>query len=215
MTIREHGCERAREVLLLFVPLSLVNLMDMLTMKGQILAYYHLSTKVERSNGLDWYETAYADCEKLSVLYGVSLDKVVGMVAALSPRNKWERNVSDVEQVLLLGERATVGTFKANKDKAIRIMMGEPILDVLKGNKVRAFYHCIRFFGSTHRVCVDGHAYAVACGYGERFQVKKISDEAYDEIERAYQQVAAELFMLPNQLQATTWLTYRRVHKIR
>ena len=178
-----------------------------------IRAYYLLSTLREKEQGLEWYKSARSECTRLAKLYSLNLSTVVGVLAALSPRNRWTRNVSDTEQVILFGEDATVGTFSANKTKATRILCGESPLDVLSGNKVRSFYTCIVDTKSLD-CCIDSHAYAVALGSGERIKAKNISDNTYTKIKEAYQELAGELSLQPKQLQAITWLAFRRIHKI-
>lgn len=180
-------------------------------MTAQILAYYNLATKREIADGKLWYANAYNTCKQLSELYDVPLFTVVGILAALSPRNKWERNVQDTEAVLVHGENATVATFTRNKVKAVRILNGEQPLDVLSGNKVRSFFTCII---SNDDVCIDSHAYAVACGYGEHVTPKRIGDKQYFEIQVAYCKAASTLGLYGNQLQAITWLAYKRIHKV-
>ena len=179
----------------------------------QIQGYLNLATPWELLEGKEWYANAKIDCLMLSHLHGVPTNTVAGMVAALSPRNRWSRNVVDAESVILHGECATVATFKTNKAKAVRILQGEWPLDVLSGNKVRAFYTCI-VDPLTDDVCVDGHAYGVACGYGQRVQVKRITDTEYTKISQAYQCVASANELAPHQVQAITWLVYRRIHNI-
>jgi hypothetical protein len=114
---------------------------------------------------------------------------------------------------LLHGELAKVGTFTLNKVKALAILAGADPLCTLKGNKVRSFFSCV-LNPQCYLVCVDGHAYGVAKGNGQRLQPKVIKDDEYLAISQAYQAVAAELNILPLQLQAITWLSYRRIHGI-
>ena len=178
-----------------------------------IRAYYLLSTQNEKVVGLSWYRNARNACTRLAKIYSLPLSVVVGILAALSPRNKWIRNVSDTEQLILLGSSATVSTFNSNKDKALRILNGEPPLDVLSGNKVISFYKCVNFLG-TDEVCVDSHALGVAKGNGERLKSRHVTDSDYFTIVKAYQEVASVLEIEPKQLQAITWLTYRRIHTI-
>lgn len=186
----------------------------MKTITDNIRAYYLLSTLHERQQGLDWYDTAYRDCESLAITYDISTQVICGMVAALSPRNRWTRNITDTEQVILLGEDAVVGTFNTNKTKALKILNGASPLTVLSGNKVTAFYKCLVYRVICDDVCVDTHAYGVALGNGERLRPKNISDTKYAEISDDYRELALELGIQPKQLQAITWLTYRRIHKI-
>jgi hypothetical protein len=187
----------------------MLNVQDMVT---QIIGYYNLSTKYERQEGELWYPDAWKTCKDLAKLYNVPKHHVAGIVAALSPRNKWSRNVIDAEAVLAHGEHATVSTFRLNKDKALRILNDDDPMNVLSGNKVRSFY--LSIIGFTSEPCIDGHAYAVACGNGERLKVKRISDTDYADVQRAYLLAADSIGISASTLQATTWLTYRRVHKI-
>ena len=182
-------------------------------LENNIRAYYLLSTPNEKEQGLDWYKNARSVCVRLSKQHDIPLPIVVGILAGLSPRNRWNRNVSDTEQVILLGAGATVGTFNDNKAKAVRILNGENALDVLSGNKVRSFYNCI-ISKYSDDVCIDSHTYAVAVGNGTRVKPSTISDTEYSTIQDAFQTVAETLKIEPKQLQATTWLTYRRIHKI-
>lgn len=188
-------------------------MLSLYEMERQILGYYNLATKIERASGITWYADALAECEMLASLYTLPVTTVVGMVAALSPRNRWATNVLDAEQVIVNGENASVHTFQANLAKAVRILNGEHPTDVLRGNKVCAFYHCL-CLDETDTVCVDGHAYGVACGFGERIQVKTVTAAAYERISTVYVNTANHLGLEPRQLQATTWLTYRRIHNI-
>ena len=185
-------------------------------MVDNIKAYYLMSTRLEKQQGKVWYRTANRICTELAELYDVPITTVIGIMSALSPRNKWERNVRDTEAVLVHGENATVATFNANKVKAVRILNGEEPLDVLSGNKVRSFYECIKGveWGCCIETCIDSHAYGVACGYGERIKPKSISDRLYLVIQSAYVQAAADLDLQPMQLQAITWLAYKRIHNI-
>jgi hypothetical protein len=92
----------------------------------------------------------------------------------------------------------------------------EAIPNILSGQKVVAFYRSI--MGDRNAVCVDGHAYAIFIG--ERIPTTKtpsITPKLFETIQRAYQLVAkrsADLCgveLSPTQVQAVTWVTYRRL----
>ena len=179
---------------------------------------------------LDWYKRAHKLGVRLIHAYdGLTLGQAVGVIAALSPNNKWTRNCTDAEAMIKAWHMGAdpmgvkVCTFNPNKAKAAAILAltaddleTDTIAEILKGRKVVAFYRSI--MGDPDAVCVDGHAYAV--WIGERIpttQTPSIGVKLYADIARAYQLVAKRSYELcgttltPTQVQAVTWVTYRRL----
>ena len=194
-----------------------------------IIGTYHLSTDLERSNGKNWYRQAHRAALDLSGPFACGVITSAGVIAALSPNNKWERNLRDA-QVLLdtfktLGAYAAsqvrVCTFDTNKAKALAILkLQNPTVDdvvtVLHGLKISAFYRCI--LGDSQAVCVDGHAYSI--WFGEHItttKTPKISARLYAQIADDYR-AAAQIVsttsqsVTPSELQAITWLTHKRLN---
>ena len=182
--------------------------------------------------GVEWYNRAHKLKVRLIHAYdGLTLGKAVGVIAALSPNNKWTRNCVDAEAMIKAWHYGAdplsvkVCTFNPNKAKAATILAlsdaetqgdVDVIAEILNGRKVKAFYRSI--LGDPDAVCVDGHAYAV--WIGERIpttQTPKIGVKLYADIARAYQLVAKRSYDLcgvtlsATQVQATTWVTYRRL----
>ena len=182
--------------------------------------------------GVEWYNRAHKLGVRLIHAYdGLTLGQAVGVIAALSPNNKWTRNCTDAETMIKAWHHGAdplavkVCTFNKNKAKAAAILAlsddetqgdVDPIAPILNGRKVTAFYRSI--LGDPDAVCVDGHAYSV--WIGERIpttQTPKIGVKLYADIARAYQLVAKRSFNLcgvtlsPTQVQAVTWVTYRRL----
>ncbi len=188
-----------------------------------------LATVADIEQGKNWYQRAYDLAVQLMHAYnGITLGQCVGVIAALSPNNKWERNCNDAEAMIKAWSKGCdpksvkVCTFNKNKEKAAAILdlpdefTTEDIETILSGRKVVAFYRCIMGFNDT--VCVDGHAYAI--WLGERVPTTKtpsISATLYETITRAYVNTASVSFDLvgecltPAQVQAVTWVTYRRL----
>ena len=190
-----------------------------------ILDYYHQATQVEYSNGRLWYLNAHHQCEYLAIKHSLPLNKVIGMTAALSPRNRWSRNLIDVEN--LLSHAGTFGinsddiydvkvaTFNGNKIKAINILQDTSDVDMsshLGGSKVISFYRCI-LNPSGQDVCLDGHSIAVASGT-KRITGLSLSGKHYLNLAALYVEAASQVNLTPSELQAITWLVYRRIHKI-
>jgi hypothetical protein len=192
---------------------------------GQILAVFFSANDSELLAGSRFYPDALAYCQQLSRQYGCTVECAAGVIAALSPNNNWQRNQHDASALIrafCLGSHTDasnvkVATYNANKIKALNILSGADPLSILGGLKVRAFYDCIVGGDS---VCVDGHAYSVWAG--ERFILKKmptISPKLYAAITADYRLAAKQInqIMVANysacQVQAVTWLVWRRIIK--
>ena len=173
--------------------------------------------------GRFWYNNAYEQADRISNKYGISTDTVIGVIAALSPQNPWERNVLDADKVCYLhsiGEDVIsykAGTFKTNLRKAQAILNGESPEVVLGGLKVQNFYRCIK--GEDDAVCVDGHAYSI--WIGERVstsETPKITPKLYDRIATDFKVATTAINQiiqtsyLPRHVQAITWLVHRRLY---
>jgi hypothetical protein len=187
-----------------------------------------LASAADIQQGRSWYKRAYTLALSFVHTYqGLTYGQAIGVIAALSPNNKWERNCADAESMIKLwhvGEdsrQAKVCTYNTNKDKAARILElespdSEAIQDILSGQKVVAFYRCISGFKDT--VCVDGHAFAIFMG--ERIPTTKtpnIGKALYAAITRSYILASERSFdacgygLTPAEVQAVTWVTYRRL----
>jgi hypothetical protein len=186
-----------------------------------------LASQADLAAGIEWYARAERLARRLAETYGCTFEQAVGVIAALSPNNRWTRNCIDAEamiQVWALGIdpiTVKVCTFGPNRAKAASILaLAEPTQDsiaaILNGRKVTAFFLSIT--GRHDAVCVDGHAFAV--WVGQRIpttQTPSISPKLYATIARAYCLVAKRSKALcgealtPAQTQAVTWVTYRRL----
>ena len=94
---------------------------------------YNEATEADKKSGENWYLTAHEICLKLQEdnKNVFTLEQIAGVIAALSPRNKWERNILDAANVLRAvrlkksPEAVKVCTFNKNKQKAFNIAKGE------------------------------------------------------------------------------------------
>ena len=187
---------------------------------GSILAVFFSASESEIIEGRDWYAQANLVARSLSNRYDLAGPHVAaGVIAALSPNNRWHRNVIDAETLIRTvysGDECDaikVSTYSKNKEKAIKILDGEHPEDVLGGFKVRAFYNCI--IGGDD-VCIDGHAFSVWSG--QRFtttKTPKISPKLYNSISQDFRQAAVVINGVTGscytaaQIQAITWVTWR------
>lgn len=191
---------------------------------ANILAIFFLSDTAERHHGAHWYRDAYRICEDIALENNLDSHTVAGIIAALSPNNKWGRNIRDAENLIRaykLGgyvdaKRLKVSTYGANKQKSLQILAGSQPLDVLGGLKVRAFYNCI--IGGQDAVCIDGHAYAI--WRGERIsttKTPKISPKLYSQISADYIKASEQINNILGtsysgaQVQAICWTVWQRI----
>jgi len=187
-----------------------------------ILSVYNLANAGDLTTGLSWYHQALAVAKTIATRYGIHPHEAAGVIAALSPRNRWERNLQDAENLIAAYAAAgaegcakiKVCTFSANKAKAIRILEAGCITDadvikILSGPKLTEFYSCIVGISD---VCIDGHAYAI--WFGERVtleNVPSIGVKLRREIKADYRKAAEILGVSPAQCQAVTWCAWRRL----
>jgi len=189
---------------------------------GSILAVFFSASQADIIEGENWYFRANLIASEIGQRYGLDQHVVAGVIAALSPNNRWSRNVADTEALVKafqLGDvnlkAVKVSTFGENKDKAIRILGGEDPRDVLGGLKVRAFYECIV---GGNQVCVDGHAYSIWLGQRvATSSTPKISPKLYERIANDYCLAASQINEItdssytPSQIQAITWVVWRNL----
>lgn len=173
---------------------------------ANILATYASSTDQDREEGTLWYPLAHLFAATVGK---GSVTKGAGIIAALSPQTSWPLN-----KRLALAARSgrITGHTGINCRKALECRQGHNPLDVLGGNKVRAFYTLIADPWNAYDVVIDRHAFDCALGYVTDNRTRKILERkgGYDYVAAAYRKAAAELGILPHVLQATVWLTWRR-----
>jgi len=95
-----------------------------------IKAIYQLATLTEQQDGITWYPNAYQIALNLAERYEITTAQAIGVIAALSPRNRWERNVEDAESLIAAfqaggaeqAQLTKVCTFGANKAKAVKVL---------------------------------------------------------------------------------------------
>jgi len=196
---------------------------------ANIVAKFTLATTAEVVAGQRWYSESYAIAKRIALLHDLSPVRVSAVIAALSPNNRWERNIQDAENVItafMHGEDQDVlevkcCTYTANKLKALAILKSESLdyEDILRGPKVIEFFHCIS--DTVNDVCIDGHAYSI--WYGSRLTMKEVPNigkKLRERIKQDYMDatnfINAELGVdyLASQIQAITWVCHRRIYGI-
>lgn len=197
---------------------------------ANIVAKFTLATTAEVVAGERWYRESYAIASRIAKLHDLTINRVAAVIAALSPNNRWERNIEDAENVIAAfvhGNDQDVlevkcCTYPANKLKALAILKSESYdyENILKGPKVIEFFNCISD-NMCNDVCIDGHAYSI--WYGSRLTMKEVPNigkKLRERIKQDYKEatdfINAELGIdyLASQIQAITWVCHRRIYDV-
>jgi len=205
--------------------------------KGNIENVFKSASQERIAETRKWYSDAQKFTEELSLKFNnqLSSNKIAGVIAALSPRNEWNRNKFDAEQICkeflsnkyyqlnLFGYHfllnSKVCTFHANKSKAIQILLSDDskIETILKGNKLINFYRCI--IGDSEAICIDGHAFNIAANRVTSLaEVPPISDKNYKIIANLYRETKNfinkeyNLNLKTYQIQSVTWNKYKHIN---
>ena len=196
----------------------------------EIVAKFTLATSQEVQLGCDWYPSALSIAARIGEKYGVSAQTVAGVIAALSPNNRWERNIIDAENIIKCwaagGTRTDilnvkVCTYGKMKAKAVDILTRDiETVEILNGKKLIEFYNCITN-PKLNDVCIDGHAYSV--WFGQRLTMKEvpaIGVKLRAQIKTDYRDATAFIneelgeHFTPADIQAITWVTHKRIHNV-
>ena len=207
---------------------------------GNIERVFKSATQERIAETRKWYQNAQdftkAVANKLNA-NDLSRFKVSGVISAISPRNEWNKNKLDAEnlckefvsnkyyQLPLFDAdyhtllKTKVSTFNTNKSKAVKILLNDDskIESILKGNKIVNFFKCIN--GDSNAICIDGHAFNIACNRVSALsEVPAISDKHYKMISNVYRDAKNfinkkyNLNLKSMHLQSVTWNEYKRLH---
>ena len=170
--------------------------------KSKIVSLFNNTSRKNLDNGMTWYKQANEYAHQLNVKHGLGITKTVGILAALSPNNKWARNKIDADLFISNPSLDTkVCTFMGQREKALAIYHSNgcplEIECILNGVKTVNFFNNILFHEDCDRVTVDMWAFR---SVGAEEKLKNVKG-----VTQAYKEVAKELNIQPHQLQAVVW----------
>ena len=199
-------------------------LVDHERMIYNITSVYRDADEDQHAEGLLWYSQAKREAYHIAMKHDVPVYITVAVIAALSPNNKWARNLVNADALIgafvngdgLLSVK--VSTYHAMKRKAWDILAARPSYNdakaMLKGQKITSFFCDIM---GEFNVTIDGHARNIA--YGERVGLTddrtNIGVREYRALQAAYEEAARRVGLMPYQLQAITWRVWRDRHGIK
>ena len=180
-------------------------------------------TTEELHNAKHWYDEAQQEAKQIAEKLDMPVYIVVGVMAALSPNNKWERNIVNAEELCKAFQdgqgmdSVKVSTYHKMKEKAWGILTEfgdyDRVVEQLKGQKIVAFFRNIM---GEDDITIDGHARNIY--YNERVGLTdaktSIGKKEYVKLQKEYLTVAKEYEMLGRQMQAITWVAWKKKHNI-
>ena len=200
----------------------------------EIVAKFTLATSQEVQLGCDWYRSALNIAGRIASKYHIRVEVAAGVIAALSPNNRWERNIIDAEAIIKCWASGgtdedilavKVCTYTKMQEKALAILRFDiyhksSITGILNGPKIIEFFNCITN-PALNDVCIDGHAYSV--WFGQRLtmkQVPNIGKKLRQQIKTDYVDACAFIndelneSFTPADIQAITWVTHKRIYGV-
>ena len=185
-----------------------------------LIALYSKTEQWEREAGRVYYDKQRARLASRADAAGLPLAQVIAAFCALSPNASELSNYIALDACISivagkLPEDAKVMAYPMNRAKALAILRGANIEEMLKGRKVYSFYRNTLDPNDSSYVTVDGHMLGAWCN--QRFTLRRnaeIRASEYSVIVEHFRS-AAECCCLPApKFQATLWLAWKRVNRI-
>jgi hypothetical protein len=185
---------------------------------SNVLAVYNGANADALRWGLQWYFHAHNAALSMGGGRPYHLSRNAGIIAALSPMNGWTNNLRKAQALISLRGKVTVAKGEpngigigSNVAKAVAIYRGAEPLDVLGGDKVRAFYRTILDPTADIDPVIDRHAFDIAVGEVTDDKRRGILGRkgVYHDFAMAYREAAKVAGIGASQMQAITWVTWR------
>ena len=183
------------------------------TIKKNLINTFDQATNEELREGKKWYEKANHFCLEMSTKYNVSPFTVASIVSALSPRNKWYKNLIDTETVLsavqngLDPEEVKVSTFHTNKYKAFAIARGTKVIT----EDSQKTYNFVRNVGLLDPNAVTVDVWHLRACKGKKIKSQSIGKIAYNQIKDLTLKLADNVGMTGFEYQAVVWVVAQRI----
>lgn len=205
-----------------------------------ILRIFHQASPEELADGRAWYRRARLLAEELAAAEAGNvpdIERAAAVIAVLSPRQSWARNVELARLAYDLMIKSADWTATSARDEILgnlptltrqRAQVARLLVDredpdtVVSGPKVRAFWWTIADPTDPRAVVVDRHAIDVACGavLDDARRGKLVGRKGgYDTIAACYTRAATILSaedasITPAEVQAVTWHVWRKHHAL-
>lgn len=178
------------------------------TVVRRILRTWDRASRSDVEAGARWYDEAGTLAANMAAAHrgdGVDLERAASVIAALSPRTSWNRNVIGAAAFLVSGPAAArrVGCIARNVEKArLAKRLG---FEAFGPTAPKTARFARNIAGDRESVTVDVWAMRVV-DLDENLLTRK---GAYDAVEHAYRLAARRRGVDPSTMQATTWILAR------
>ena len=177
-----------------------------------IIKVYNQATPEEKDYWGRWYHNAKTDVQELAVQFNLPFPVVAGIVAVLSPGNKWSMNLLAAEK--LLQGQSKINAYPRQVQRARRILeTGDTGL--VSGPKVTVFFNSLMNPKLVEKdMVLDGHA--INIWRGEKVALKVLRHPNAKEraqMVQDYQMAANELGVPVQAVQAVTWYIWKYTGK--
>lgn len=177
-----------------------------------IIKVYNQATPEEKDYWGRWYHNAKSDVEDLARQFSLPFPVVAGIVAVLSPGNKWSMNLFAAQK--LLQGQTKINAYPRQVQRAQRILeTGDTGL--VSGPKVTVFFNSLMNPKLVEKdMVLDGHA--INIWRGEKVTLKGLSTPNAKEraqMIQDYQMAANELGVPVQAVQAVTWYIWKYTGK--
>jgi len=171
---------------------------------ANIMRTYRDATDAEHAGGMTWYDDAHALALELSP---TDVWRGAGVIAALSPLKSWALNVRIARNAFATG--TATGNIGSHNRIAQMILDGAHPLDVMRGDKTRAFTAAIASPSTSTIATIDRHAHDVAMGEVFTDATRKIGKRVFRAMSDAYVECAEYADISVPQMQAIVWVVWR------
>lgn len=181
---------------------------------SQNLEYFFNKVSEEDYNeGFVWYKTANDIVQNLSKKYNFQPLVVANVLSALSPRNKWERNIFDTEQVLKAVNEGKdydsikVCTFNKNKIKAFELAQGK--IEGIEYSNSPKTHSFVKNIAELNEDFVTVDVWHTRASFDKMIVPTSLSASNYDDIRDITIKNAKKHNIKPFEYQAIVWCSIR------
>lgn len=181
-----------------------------------------LSDDIDYKEGKEAYSNYNKLLRRVSEFYKVGFTPTVAAFASLSPSNDYMGTLRSVVTLIqavkknIPIDKISTSTYRHCLVRAYEYFTGQKdFLLETEGLKIKNFYCNILHPEDKQYITIDGHAHSIWLGKHMTMKEALFSRSKYFIIAEDYKKAAKQVGLLPNQVQAITWFTWKRINLIR